>query len=128
MTRHLISTGSPFEARAGYSRAVVSGEWCFVSGTTGYDYAAMTMPDDVETQTRNALGTIEGALVEAGFAMEDVVRARYVVTSREHVAPVFVVLGEVFGTIRPAATMIVADLIEPAMLVEIDVTAYRPVR
>ena len=128
MTRHLISTGSPFEARAGYSRAVVSGEWCFVSGTTGYDYAAMTMSDDVETQTRNALETIEGALVEAGFAMEDVVRARYVVTSREHVAPVFVVLGEVFGTIRLAATMIVADLIAPAMLVEIDVTAYRPVR
>ena len=126
MTRRLISTGSPFEARAGYSRAVVSGEWCFVSGTTGYDYVAMTMPDDVEGQTRHALRTIEGALEEAGFAMEDVVRARYVVISRDHVATVFAVLGEVFGAIRPAATMIVADLIESAMLVEIDVTAHRP--
>ena len=126
MTRRLISTGSPFEAKAGYSRAVVSGEWCFVSGTTGYDYATMTMPPDVVRQTRNALGTIRAALAEAGFAIEDVVRARYVVSDRAHVAVVFEALGEAFGTIRPAATMVIADLIEPEMLVEIDMTAHRP--
>ena len=128
MARRLISTSSPFEAQAGYSRAVVSGEFCFVSGTTGYDYAAMTMPADVAEQTRNALGTIEGALAEAGFAMSDVVRARYVVTDHADVPVVFDALGEAFGTIRPAATMVIADLIEPAMLVEIDVTAHRPGR
>ena len=126
MSRRLVSTGSPFEREAGYSRAVVSGEWCFVSGTTGYDYRTMTMPDDAGAQARCALRTIRAALAEAGFAMEDVVRARYVVTDRAHVAPVFGALGEAFGTIRPAATMIVADLIEPAMRVEIDVTAHRP--
>ena len=121
-----ISTGSPFEREAGYSRAVVSGEWCFVSGTTGYDYAAMTMPDDVAAQARAALATIRNALSEAGFATEDVVRARYIVTDRDHVAPVFAVLGEAFGTVRPAATMIIAELIEPTMKVEIEVTAHRP--
>ena len=124
--RRLVSTGSPFERRAGYSRAVVSGEWCFVSGTTGYDYAAMTMPPDVTEQTRNALRTIEAALTEAGFAMADVVRARYVVTTRANVPAVFDALSETFGAIRPAATMVIADLIEPRMLVEIDVTAHRP--
>ena len=124
MKRH-VSTGSPFEREAGYSRAVVSGEWCFVSGTTGYDYTAMTMPDDVAAQTRAALATIENALRDAGFAMEDVVRARYIVTDRTYVTPVFAVLGEAFGGIRPAATMIVASLIEPAMKVEIEVTAHR---
>lgn len=126
MTRRLISTGSPFETQAGYSRAVVSGEWCFVSGTTGYDYATMTMPPDVGEQARNALRTTEAALTEAGFAMADVVRVRYVVTDRAHVAPVFDALGEAFGAVRPAATMVVADLIEPDMMVEIDVTAHRP--
>lgn len=126
MTRRLVSTGSPFERQAGYSRAVVSGEWCFVSGTTGYDYATMTMPPDVGEQARNALRTIEAALTEASFAMADVVRARYVVTDRAYVARVFEALGEAFGAVRPAATMVVADLIEPDMLVEIDVTAHRP--
>ena len=126
MTRRLISTGSPFERQAGYSRAVVSGEWCHVAGTTGYDYASMTMPDEVASQARNALETIRSALEEAGFAMEDVVRARYIVTEAEHATPVFDVLGEVFGDIRPAATMIVAGLIEPAMKFEVEVTAHRP--
>ena len=78
--RKLISTGSPFERTAGYSRAVVEGDWCFVSGTTGYDYATMTMPDSVEDQTRNCLSTIERALAEAGFELADVVRAHYYVT------------------------------------------------
>ena len=124
--RRLISTGSPFERAAGYSRAVVSDEWCFVSGTTGYDYRTMTMPDDVGAQTRNALATITAALDEAGFGLADVVRARYVVTDRAHVEAVFATLGEAFGEIRPAATMTVSGLIEPAMKVEIDVTAHRP--
>ena len=124
--RRLVSTGSPFEREAGYSRAVASGEWCFVSGTTGYDYRSMTMPDDVAAQACNALSTIDAALREAGFAMADVVRARYIVTNRADVAPVFAVLGEAFGDVRPAATMIVAELIEPAMKVEIEVTAHRP--
>ena len=78
--RRLISTGSPFEETAGYSRALVQGDWCFVSGTTGYDYATMTMPDDVATQTENALATIDAALLEAGFKRGDIVRAQYTVT------------------------------------------------
>jgi len=124
--RRLISTGSPFEKTAGYSRAVVVGEWCFISGTTGYDYAAMTMPERVEDQTRNALATIEKTLTEAGFAMSDVVRVRYIVSDWEFVDRVFAVLGEVFGDIRPAATMVIAGLIEPEMKIEIEATAYRP--
>ena len=126
MSRRPISTGSPFERAAGYSRAVVSGDWCFVSGTTGYDYRAMTMPDGAGDQTRAALATIAAALAEGGFAMEDVVRARYVVSDRAHVEAVFEALGEAFGGIRPAATMTVSALVEPAMKVEIDVTAHRP--
>ncbi|MBO6717163.1 MAG: RidA family protein [Rhizobiaceae bacterium] len=123
--RKLISTGSPFEKTAGYSRAVADGDWCFVAGTTGYDYASMTMPDAVEDQTRNALGTIAKALGEAGFAMADVVRAHYYVTDRSYVARVFPVLGEAFGDIRPAATMIVCELNEPEMKIEIEVTALK---
>ena len=124
--RRLISTGSPFENTAGYSRAVVDGEWCFVSGTTGYDYATMTMPELVEDQTRNALATIEKTLVEVGFAMSDVVRVRTIVTDRAFVDDVFAALGAVFGDIRPAATMVIAGLIEPKMKIEIEATAYRP--
>ena len=103
MTRRLISTGSPFERTAGYSRAVVDGDWCFVAGTTGYDYATMTMPDEVETQAKNCLATISKALDEAGFSLADVVRARYYVTERADVARVYPILGEQFGGIRPAA-------------------------
>jgi enamine deaminase RidA (YjgF/YER057c/UK114 family) len=125
LTRQLISTGSPFEKTAGYSRAVVDGDWCFVSGTTGYDYATMTMPDSVIDQTRNAMGTITKALEQAGFSLADVVRARYYVTDRAHVSDVFPVLGTYFGEIRPAATMIVCMLNEPEMKIEIEVTAKR---
>ena len=123
--RRLISSGSPFEATAGYSRAVVQGDWCFVSGTTGYDYATMTMPDSVEDQTRNCLATIGKVLVDAGFSFEDVVRCHYYVTEAAFADRVFPILGETFGTIRPAATMVVCDLIRPEMLVEIEVTALR---
>lgn len=123
--RKLVSTGSPFERTAGYSRAVVQGEWCFVSGTTGYEYTTMTIPDAVEDQARNCLTTIAKVLAEAGFAMADVVRAHYYVTDRAFVARVFPILGEIFGEIRPAATMIVCQLNEPEMKIEIEVTALR---
>jgi enamine deaminase RidA (YjgF/YER057c/UK114 family) len=125
MGRRLISTGSPFEKTAGYSRAVAQGDWCFVAGTTGYDYATMTMPEDVETQARNCLETIGKALEEAGFAMADVVRARYYVTDRSSVVRVFPILGDAFGDIRPAATMVICQLNEPEMKIEIEVTALR---
>lgn len=125
MTRRLISTGSPFERQAGYSRAVVDGEWCFVAGTTGYDYATMSMPDDVAAQATNAMNTIERALTEGGFALADVVRVNYIVTDAAFADAVFSVVGPRFADIRPAATMIVAGLIKPEMKVEIEVTAKR---
>jgi enamine deaminase RidA (YjgF/YER057c/UK114 family) len=123
--RKLVSTGSPFERTAGYSRAVADGDWCFVAGTTGYDYATMTMPDGVEQQARNCLSTIASALGDAGFELADVVRARYYVTDRDFVARVFPILGEHFGDTRPAATMVVCGLAEPEMKIEIEVTALR---
>lgn len=123
--RRLISTGSPFEKTAGYSRAVVDGEWCFVSGTTGYDYVSMTMPESVEDQTRNCLATISGALEEGGFILADVVRAHYYITDAAYVDVIFPILGEAFGNIRPAATMIVCGLNKPEMKIEIEVTALR---
>ncbi len=125
MTRKLISTGSPFEKTAGYSRAVAQGDWCFVSGTTGYDYATMSMPESVEAQARNIFATIGKALADAGFTFADVVRANYIVTNPAFSEAVFKVTGEVFGEIRPAATMIVSALIRPEMKVEIEVTAFR---
>ena len=123
--RQLISSGSPFEKTAGYSRAVVEGDWCFVSGTTGYDYATMTMPASVEEQTRNCLSTIRGAMEEAGFSLADTVRCHYYITDAAFADRVFPILGEAFGDIRPAATMVVCDLIKPEMLIEIEVTALR---
>jgi enamine deaminase RidA (YjgF/YER057c/UK114 family) len=123
--RKLISTGSPFERTAGYSRAVVQGDWCVVSGTTGYDYAAMTMPESVEEQTRNCMATIAEALKQGGFGLADVVRARYYVADEAFADAVFPILGEYFGDIRPAATMIVCRLIKAEMKIEIEVTALR---
>jgi enamine deaminase RidA (YjgF/YER057c/UK114 family) len=123
--RRLISTGSPFEKTAGYSRAVVQGDWCFVAGTTGYDYSTMTMPVNVEDQCRNCLKTIAEALEEGGFALADVVRAHYYITDPAFVDRVFPILGEAFGEVRPAATMIVCGLNKPEMKIEIEVTALR---
>src|ERR1700742_5213491 len=126
MSRRLISTGSPFEKTAGYSRAVVDGDFCFVAGTTGYDYATMTMPGDVTSQSRNCFKTIEAALNKAGFAMADIVRATYYVTDAKHIDAHFAVCGEVLGDIRPAATLLVVTaLASPEMKVEIEVTAMR---
>jgi enamine deaminase RidA (YjgF/YER057c/UK114 family) len=125
MTRRLISTGSPFEKTAGYSRAVAQGEWCFVSGTTGYDYASMTMPESVEEQARNCLATIGKALKEAGFELADAVRAHCYITDAAYADLVFPIFGATFGEIRPAASMIVCSLIRPEMKIEIEVTALR---
>ena len=123
MTRRLISSGSPFEKRIGYSRAVVDGDTIHVSGTTGYDYARMVMPDDVAEQTRNAIGTIEKALKEAGSGLPDIVRVRYYLTDMAHYDAIVAVLGEAFGDIRPAATMVVCGLTMPEMKIEIEATA-----
>lgn len=123
--RQLISTGSPFEKVAGYSRAVADGPWCFVAGTTGYDYATMSMPDDITAQAENAMATIARALEEAGFSMSDVVRVRYIVTDASFADPVFSVVGRWLKDIRPAATMIIAGLIRSEMKIEIEATAFR---
>lgn len=120
-----ISTGSPFEATMGYSRAVVKGGWCFVSGVTGYDYATMTMPEDVADQARNCFRTISGVLEQGGFTMEDIVRMQYTVTDAALVDALVPALGEAMGEIRPAATMVIAGLIRPEMKVEIEVTAFK---
>jgi len=126
MPRRLISTGSPFEKTAGYSRAVVDGDFCFVAGTTGYDYATMTMPDAVEEQTRNCFRTIARVLEEAGFALTDAARATYYITDHADADRVLAVCGEFLGNIRPAATLlVVAGLLKPEMKVEIEVTAKR---
>ena len=126
MTRQLISTGSPFEKTGGYSRAVVDGDFAFVSGTTGYDYTTMVMPADVTAQTQNCFKTIAAALEEAGFAMADIVRATYYVTDVKDTDAVFAVTGAHLGDIRPASTtLVVAGLLKPDMKVEIEVTAKR---
>jgi enamine deaminase RidA (YjgF/YER057c/UK114 family) len=126
MSRRLISTGSPFEKAAGYSRAVIDGDFAFVSGTTGYDYATMTLPADITSQTRNCFKTIEAALKDGGFAMADIIRATYYVTDAKDADALFAVCGETLGHIRPAATLlVVAGLYRPEMKVEIEVTAKR---
>ncbi|MCA0399281.1 MAG: RidA family protein [Proteobacteria bacterium] len=124
--RRLISTGSPFEKKYGYSRAVIDGDFLFVAGTTGYDYTTMTMPEDPAAQARNIFRTLEGVLSEAGFAMADIVRAQYFITDRAHAEAVLGVCGEVFSEIRPAASLyVIAALLDPAMKVEIEVTARK---
>lgn len=123
--RRLISSGSAFEKVGGYSRAVAQDDWCWVSGTTGYDYAAMAMPEALEDQTRNAMNTITKALNEAGFHLRDVVRATYYVTEAAMMDAVFPIVGEYFAEVRPAATMIVCGLVKPEMKIEIEVTAKR---
>ena len=126
MTRRLISTGSPFEKTGGFSRAVVDGDFCFVAGTTGYDYTTMQIPPDVAEQTRNCFRTIAQALDEAGFGLADVVRARYYILDRTDADAVLAVCGEVFRDIRPAAAIfVIAGLLRPEMRVEIEVTAKR---
>ena len=123
--RRLISSGSPFEAATGYSRAVVDGEWVFVAGTTGFDYAAMTIAEDAAEQARQALGNIAAALAEAGASLADVVRVTYYLPNIQDWPRIVPVLGEAFATIRPAATALVCGLVDPRMKIEIEVTARR---
>ena len=126
MTRRLISTGSPFEKAAGYSRAVVDGDMCFIAGTTGYDYTTMQMPAGVTAQTRNCFRTIEGVLNDAGFALGDIVRVVYYLLDVKDADAVFAVSGDLLRDIRPAGTiLVVAGLLKPEMRVEIEVTAKR---
>ena len=125
MTRRLISSGSQFEREVGYSRVVVDGEWAFVSGTTGFDYATMTISEGVAEQARQALENIVSALADAGFSLADVVRANYILPSVEDWPACWPVLREYFGEIRPASTMVVAALADARMRIEIEVTARR---
>ncbi len=125
MNRKLISSGSSFEALAGYSRAVVEGDWVFVSGTTGFDYSARTISEDVVEQTRRCFENIAAALRQAGCTLDDAVRVRAFLAKRgdfEKVAPVF---GEFLAGSRPANTTVVAQLIDPRMKIEIEITARR---
>jgi enamine deaminase RidA (YjgF/YER057c/UK114 family) len=120
-----ISTGSPFEHSIGYSRAVIDGEMIYVSGTTGYDYRTMQMPADADSQARNGIETIRSVLRDAGASLRDVVRVRYYLADRADYDAVVSAVGEAFGEIRPAATMIVCGLTMPEMKIEIEVTARR---
>lgn len=125
MSRRLISSGSRFEAEIGFSRAVVDGEWVFVSGTTGYDYKTMTIQDDVEAQAEQCLRNIETALTEAGSSFKDVVRVHYILPDPDDFPKCWPALRRAFGDVRPAATMFVAALIDKRIKVEIEVTARR---
>jgi enamine deaminase RidA (YjgF/YER057c/UK114 family) len=127
MSRRLISSGSTFEQEIGFSRAVVDGEWVFVSGTTGFDYGSMTISDNLVEQTEQCLRNIEAALAEAGASLADVVRVRYILPNGAEFRDCWPVLRRYFGGIRPAATMISAGLADPRMRIEIEVTARRQV-
>ncbi len=123
MSRRLVSSGSSFEAEVAYSRAVVDGDWVFVSGTTGFDYRTMTIPEGLLDQTEQCLRNIESALAEAGATFADVVRVTYVVPKADEFRECWPVLRRYFGEARPAALMISAGLADPRMRIEIEVTA-----
>jgi len=123
VTRRLVSSGSTFEKEIGYSRAVVDDDWVFVSGTTGFDYASMTIAEGVVAQAEQCLRNIEAALIEAGASLADVVRVTYILPDADEFPPCWPVLRKYFGDVRPAATMISARLLDPRMKIEIEVTA-----
>jgi len=125
MTRTLISSGSTFERDIGYSRAVIDGDWIFVSGTTGFDYATMTIADDVVAQTEQCLRNIAFALTQAGASLRDVVRVTYMLPDAAEFPACWPALRSAFGDIRPAATMISVGLADPRMRIEIEVTARK---
>ena len=125
MTRRLISSGSSFEKQIGYSRAVVAGDWVFVSGTTGFDYSTMTIADSLLKQTEQCLKNIEAALREAGSRLKDVVRVTYVLPNGGEFEQCWPVLKKYFGDVRPAAMMISAGLSDQRMKIEIEVTAFK---
>jgi enamine deaminase RidA (YjgF/YER057c/UK114 family) len=125
LTRRLISSGSKFEAEIGFSRALVDGDWVFVSGTTGFSYETMTIAEGVVEQTEQCLRNISAALAEAGATVADVVRVRYILPRAEDFPLCYPALRRYFGDVRPAATMIEAGLIDRRVLIEIEVTARR---
>lgn len=125
MSRRLISSGSTFEAQIGYSRAVVAGDWVFVSGTTGFDYSTMSIVDDIVAQTEQCLRNIEAALRQADSSLGDVVRVTYVLPDGAEFERCWPVLRRHFGDVRPAAMMIAAGLADPRMKIEIEVTALK---
>ena len=128
MHRTLISSGSTFEAQIGYSRAVVQGDWVFVSGTTGFDYSNMTISDDILQQTEQCFRNIESALLQAGATLSDVVRVTYVLPNTADFESCWPVLRRYLGTVRPAAMMISAGLADPRMKIEIEITALKQAR
>jgi len=123
LERRLISSGSEFEARIGYSRAVIDGDYVFVSGTTGYNYQTMSISEDVVEQAEQCFRNIDKALHEAGSSLDRVVRVHYIFTAREHCEPCWPVFSKYFASARPAATMIIAGLLDDAMKLEVEVTA-----
>jgi len=125
MQRRLISSGSSFEREIGFSRAVVDGEWIFVSGTTGFDYRTMTISDTLTEQTEQCLRNIQSALEHAGASLRDVVRVTYILPKGEDFPQCWPILRKHFGDVRPAATMISAKLVDPRIQIEIEVTARR---
>jgi enamine deaminase RidA (YjgF/YER057c/UK114 family) len=125
MTRHLISSGSSFEREIGYSRAVVVGDWVFVSGTTGFDYSSMSIAEGLLEQTEQCLKNIASALQQAGVSLADVVRVTYVLPKGGEFSQCWPVLRRYFGEVRPAAMMISAGLADPRMRIEIEVTALK---
>ena len=125
MSRTLISSGSPFEEQIAYSRAVVDGEWIFVSGTTGFDYARMSIADDIVDQAEQCLKNIRDALRQAGADLDDIVRIRYIVPNAADFERCWPVLRHHLSAVRPAATMISAGLLDPRMKIEIEATARR---
>jgi enamine deaminase RidA (YjgF/YER057c/UK114 family) len=128
MPRTLISSGSTFEAEIGYSRAVVQGDWIFVSGTTGFDYSTMTISDDLQAQTEQCFKNIEAALGQAGASLRDVVRVTYILPNGADFPQCWPVLRKYFGSVRPASTMISAGLADPRMRIEVEVTAMKQSR
>jgi len=128
MKRKLISSGSTFEQEIGYSRAVAQGDWVFVSGTTGFDYSTMTLADGVKAQAEQCLKNIESALQQAGSSLKDVVRVTYVLPDAKEFPQCWPILRKYFGEVRPAAMMISANLLDPRMRIEIEVTALKQPR
>ena len=125
MTKRFISSGSAFEAIAGYSRAVVDGDWIHVAGTTGFDYSKMTISDDLAVQTRQVFANIAAALSQADATLDDVVRVTYYLAQREYFDKVAPIFGEYFARARPAATAVVCGLVDARMKIEIEVTARK---
>ncbi len=125
MIRTQISSGSTFEAKIGYSRAIVDGDWIWVSGTTGFNYDTMTISEDVAGQADQTFRNIKAAMEKAGFSLEDVVRVTYIFPKGADFEPCWPVFAKYFGQTRPAATAMIAGLVDPRMKIEIEVTGKR---